>query len=378
MMVLNNPAQHHCMQCGEPMHSNLCSKLYCDHIIDDNSPININKKDLSERACGLMSNASALMCFTCINKLNKAPSAAAASPAGTVAAVTSAVATVTPQVSLNLLASATNRLGTATRPSSKPQDDFLYSQFIITPISGVGGGPTKYNVKCKHCNMFTKYGIKAFNANRAQTHITGPCKGVGPDVKVHAKRGFQSHKCKRNDLALMSSPTETAAAMGQRLSSQAVVDMERDGLEIIVASQKKKKVPTLQSTLQQAYGDAMTTADAKYVLTVEVHVMVTRGETMSHLLGPWVQAGIILCYPATGKFLHLTITTIYDQYVVAIDEATTEELKTFVQKIPGHINISMDGVTVNRKQKIVYTLMRGDFTIFLKWTDDSFHANLSR
>eukprot|EP00957_Ditylum_brightwellii_P136466 10407415-Ditylum_brightwellii.AAC.1 len=73
--------------------------------------------------------------------------------------------------------------------------------------------------------MFTKHGIKAFNANRAWTHITGPCKGVGPDVKVRAKHGFQSNKHEGNDLALMSSPTETVVAMGQHLSSQTAVDM---------------------------------------------------------------------------------------------------------------------------------------------------------
>eukprot|EP00957_Ditylum_brightwellii_P135150 10303837-Ditylum_brightwellii.AAC.1 len=51
-IVLNNPDQHHCMQCGEPMHGNLCSKLYCEYILNDNSPISINEKDIGERARG--------------------------------------------------------------------------------------------------------------------------------------------------------------------------------------------------------------------------------------------------------------------------------------------------------------------------------------
>jgi|SaaInl74LU_5_DNA_1037368.scaffolds.fasta_scaffold07371_1 hypothetical protein len=331
------------------MHGSLCGKLYCEQILDDQSTININAADLSERARGLMSNTSALMCSACINKLHTTPSVAAASPAAA-----AAVTTVNPRASLNLLAAAATGSGTAIRPSSKPKDDFLYSQFIITPISCVDGGATKYNVKCKYCNKFTKHGIKAFNANRARLHITGPCQGVGADVKEIAKRGFQARKRMGDNLAKLSPPTETVVEMGQRLSQAVVVDVDidRDGLEIIGTSAKKRKVPATQSTLQRAYGDGMTEADAKYVFTAEVRATVARGEPISRLLDPWVQASLILRYPAIGKFLPLTVNTINGKYVKAVDEATTEELESFVLKIPGHINISMDGVSVNRKQKV--------------------------
>eukprot|EP00957_Ditylum_brightwellii_P169369 12891171-Ditylum_brightwellii.AAC.1 len=114
---------------------------------------------------------------------------------------------------------------------------------------------------------------------------------------------------------------------------------------------KKKKPPTMQSTLQQAYRPLRTQADAAYVLNVEVCAMVAWGGPISCLLDPLVRVALILHYPIIRKFLPLTIGTIYDKYVMEINKATTEELKTFVMKIPGLINISMDGVTVNRKQK---------------------------
>eukprot|EP00985_Skeletonema_marinoi_P010837 scaffold5081_cov110-Skeletonema_marinoi.AAC.1 len=35
--------------------------------------------------------------------------------------------------------------------------------------------------------------------------------------------------------------------------------------------------------------------------------------------------------------------TIYDKNVVKIDKETTAELKSFMAKLPGHVNVAMDG-----------------------------------
>ena len=41
-----------------------------------------------------------------------------------------------------------------------------------------------------------------------------------------------------------------------------------------------------------------------------------------------------------------------NKYVVKIDKETTAELNSFMAKLPGHVNVAMDGVTVLGKQKV--------------------------
>ena len=84
----------------------------------------------------------------------------------------------------------------------------------------------------------------------------------------------------------------------------------------------------------------------------EVLAIVARCEPLSRLLDPWVQASLNQRYPAILKFMPTNNETIYDKYVVKIDKETTAELKSFMAKLPGHVNVAMDGVTVLSKQKV--------------------------
>ena len=67
---------------------------------------------------------------------------------------------------------------------------------------------------------------------------------------------------------------------------------------------------------------------------------------------PMVQASLNQRYPVILKFMPTNNETIYDKYVVKIDKETTAELKSFMAKLPGHVNVAMDGVTVLSKQKV--------------------------
>mmetsp|Transcript_17480 Transcript_17480/g.34875 ORF Transcript_17480/g.34875 Transcript_17480/m.34875 type:complete len:111 (+) Transcript_17480:67-399(+) len=104
--------------------------------------------------------------------------------------------------------------------------------------------------------------------------------------------------------------------------------------------------------MEQTYGKSMNQKTADIVIMNEVRASVARGEPLSRLLDPWVQASLNQRYPAILKFMPTNNETIYDKYVVKIDKETTAELKSFMAKLPGHVNVAMDGVTVLSKQKV--------------------------
>ena len=61
--------------------------------------------------------------------------------------------------------------------------------------------------------------------------------------------------------------------------------------------------------------------------------------------------------PGIGSFLPRGRQTIYNNYGLKIDSESAQELESFIDKLPGLINVSMDGATVNDKQKVCYTTL---------------------
>eukprot|EP00957_Ditylum_brightwellii_P117089 8931090-Ditylum_brightwellii.AAC.1 len=164
-------------------------------------------------------------------------------------------------------------------------------------------------------------------------------------------------------MGLQSAPSETVAAMRQRFrasavnnSSLCVTDSTDDVSDVTRASSvggsaRKKPAPSLQTKLQDTYGGTLNQEGADVIIMTEVRAMVSRGKALSRLLDPYVQAGLIQRHPAISKFLPRNTETIFDKYVVKVDEESKAELVTFLKNIPGHVNVAMDGVTVNGKQK---------------------------
>ncbi len=96
----------------------------------------------------------------------------------------------------------------------------------------------------------------------------------------------------------------------------------------------------------------MSRAEADKIITRKVRTMLARGEPLDHLLYDYVRVEMIGDFPAIGFFLPRDRETIYNNYVLRIDMETTQELQDFMKKLPRQINVSMDGATVNGKQKV--------------------------
>lgn len=96
----------------------------------------------------------------------------------------------------------------------------------------------------------------------------------------------------------------------------------------------------------------MNQADADKILKAEMKAILARGEPPTRIIDDYVRAGLMVRYPAIWHFLPRCMNTVFDKFIMTIDNDSSSELKTFIEKLPGRINISMDGATVNGKQKV--------------------------
>ena len=96
----------------------------------------------------------------------------------------------------------------------------------------------------------------------------------------------------------------------------------------------------------------MTQAEADKIIIAEVKAILSRGEPPTRLLDDYVKASLLQRHPALWDYLPRDAETIYNRYIIQVDYNTTDELKTFIKKLPGRLNIAMDGATVNGKQKV--------------------------
>ena len=260
-----------------------------------------------------------------------------------------------------------------TNPPRKARDKALYAHFIITNLAG-----GYVSVACRHCEKFNKSKLKCFNPTKARTHIVNQCKGVSMDEKRRIMQGSQSAKRRGEVYALSQPPTSTVAEMRSKakfginkkrplndLAGSTIVDLcKSPSISSISGSSstsnvtpfgsKRKHQPKCQSSIndERNFGQAMTQPEADKIILAEVKAIMHRAEPLGRLLDPYARAALMQRHPAIHDFLPRNEETIYNRYVLFIDTETTHELKSFIQKIPGRINIAMDGATVNGKQKV--------------------------
>ena len=99
-------------------------------------------------------------------------------------------------------------------------------------------------------------------------------------------------------------------------------------------------------------GPVMNEADAEKIIIAEVKAMLVRRDPLTRLLDDYVRAAIMERNPGIHKYLSNCYNTIYTKYVIPIYEESKKELTSFIAKLPGCINVAMDGATVNSKQKV--------------------------
>lgn len=365
---LPSPAQHHCILCKDGMHgAAFCGANWQDNIVDDpTSPYDI-PADLFDEETKAKISSTTVICHCCIQKLPRKEATTTAAATTTTASTTAnntaaAASTTAPPPNSVVFCGVVSDAAPPAPKTKKNRDDYLYSQYHVTPFPD--GSGARY--KCRHCGDFdVKWKIP--NATRLRSHSTR-CSGLtDPIAKRRLEAGSQSNKRKGSQLALQSHPNESVTHFRARLGPQpsgALIDLSSSDSEEIsdittsssTPAAKKTKIPTkktpsTQTYLPQTY-EVMKKEVAEEIIMAEVTVVLARGEPLSRMLDPHYQQSLNLRHPALLKFLPTNTAAIYDKYVVKIDEATTMDLQDFIKKVPGHVNVAMDGVTANGKQKV--------------------------
>jgi hypothetical protein len=105
--------------------------------------------------------------------------------------------------------------------------------------------------------------------------------------------------------------------------------------------------------------------DYQAAIMLQLEVMLQRFEPISRLHDCAVKNSLLQIY-GRGILKHIpeTIDTIFNNYIVDIDLRTRKALMEQIQKTAGAMAMEVDGVTVNKTSLLLYTLSKGDFSVF--------------
>ena len=249
------------------------------------------------------------------------------------------------------------------RPPTKKRDIFLYSHFTITKI-----GNGCISAVCNKCPYWNKPQLSSFNATKARLHLVNECPGVNQAVRKKLVNGSQVTRTTNKLFCLTRGPVETLSDMRSVSVSSSITQSTPESSCIDLTSPGTKAPPPRRRTARQPrgpvyrprnaldsnqfYGPVLTEPEAETMILAEVKSMLARGETLNRLLDPYVIQSLCMRHAGLGKFIPRDEETIYRKYVIPIDVQGVDTLEEFLCKLPGHINVGMDGATVNSKQKV--------------------------
>ena len=119
----------------------------------------------------------------------------------------------------------------------------------------------------------------------------------------------------------------------------------------------KAERPNIRIDSLSMLGTCIDKVEAGKIIKRKARSMLVRGEPLDRLLCNYVQAKIIGDFPAIVRHVPNDKETIYNNYSIPIDLESLTELQGFITRLPGLINISMDGNNVNGKQKASQSLL---------------------
>ena len=212
-----------------------------------------------------------------------------------------------------------------------------------------------------------------WNATLARRHSLS-CEGIDIGKRVKLMENSQSAKHSRVFAGLIAAPDSSVG--GESMS-----DIRRQALQANSLSSRAKKRTKQSSILCSTEEDgritSITKKQANRIIRSEVEAMVARGESLERFHDPFVTAAILTRCPAIAGYLPVDARTLFDRYVPTIDIETTLELTKMFSLLPGMLGVAFDGVTVNKKCKTLYTVSKGEMSMFWTWQDlGEFHSLL--
>lgn len=377
---------HRCVNCADPLHGGLCGKLTAEL----GKSVNINPQCLTEHGMRNFSSVGGLICNFCIKSLDGAQPK---SPAGVLPSLPPLPAEVaTGIIDVDVAAAAAPKrksvelMHPRNKPPKKKRDEQLYSHFTITNLPGGG-----VSVTCNHCSFFNKAHLKSFNATVGRRHLTIECPGIDGDIKRRLQQGSQAGRragalyaqsrdptesvAEMRESALMSPLTQASSRSSTSASSSGTIDLTggAPSMASSVRNSRRNNLPQATLSSSSMFGPPMTKAIAEKIIVAEVKAILARRETPDRLLDDHVRAALATRHSALPNFVPHNAQTIYDNYVVPIDRASLLEMETFIGRLPGMINIAMDGATVNGKSKVSISCH-----LNIYWSSTNIHTPSSR
>jgi hypothetical protein len=161
-------------------------------------------------------------------------------------------------------------------------------------------------------------------------------------------------------MAILTPPTNSSLG-GQSLISVRKLSL----LEDATKHTKRFKQTSLIRSTKDGKVTTMLIDEMKRVYKAKVEAVLYRHELLTRLLCPMVIAALTLWHPPMKSFIPQDTATIYSNYVVPIDIATTSEFIKYFGLLPGMVTVSFDGVRANRKSKVRWQLTSSyDFVIY--------------
>ena len=265
----------------------------------------------------------------------------------------------------------------AAPPSTKPRNNVLRDCYTITTEVSPAGKDKK-RIVCKYCGLSKL--VDKFNATIQTKHITLQCPGdlqaLTDDIINAVTESTQKSK-KTKKMGRL-----TAAVAGQFVGIEPLQNV-RDSVKEAATQQyyetkknpppqqhpAKKKKKRHQQSLQDVGITEMSKKEAFEILMPHVITTVGRKGPLSRMIDPLFQAQMISNFPAIKNHLPLDVKTVFKEYVLKIDTKARAEMVDYISRLAGDVNVSVDGVTINRKSKQLYTVARGQFGVFYKYND---------
>jgi hypothetical protein len=249
--------------------------------------------------------------------------------------------------------------------SRKPKNNITRELYTFTNIEG---GKTRS--KCICCGEVRT--VATVNISQLTTHIMEKCTGVTVAQKEKVRNSTQRGKKIKMVTTLTSlTPGGTVGTETmQQVRDYAKAAAARSSSSSTSASKPpprkkaKKTVPTHQSKMTVMTAEEMAKVFEPYVIA-----KVAEKNPLSDLLKPYFKSALISSHPGIGVLLPDTVATIYKYFIVDNAEKIRNELIENIIRRPGDINLATDGVSINSKSKQVYTVSKGEFSVFYCFTD---------
>ena len=247
---------------------------------------------------------------------------------------------------------------------SKPLNQVVRDQFKIRD----GAKETKKKIyKCTHCKVNVQT-VATFNVTRGGTHLLG-CSCVPESIKAEVRNSSQKSKKAKKTATLVTSvnstlgsesATEVRAGIDLTTPSNVIVS----GRPISSAS-SLRRTPSKQMSLRM-FRQTLSWKEADRLIRGKVEAVVARFEPLTRLVDPFVKAAFIQKSPAIASFLPEDVKTIYSNFVDPIDAECTKQVIDIFKRNQSMLTGSVNGVTVNKRHKLLYSVSKGSYSLFEK------------